>query len=234
MPEIDYLTAAISAATGETGNFEPGDNRLLAVKKEKEIIPIMSENLPDVNIPGVANVSTLGKETIQKSELNTILDYDNFQMLIAKINADNKKEFQGNWASIPKDKSYFHPNLLKHSYNISHALVQGRITGNPAWDKIQNEMIQIFKIVLSLNIKSSNEIPLYSILTANQTLFENNPTSKLDLFESTFWEMFLIPVMLKQDQLLGIKFIEFWMYLGVDFNFLFQELLSTKIIIPES
>ena len=231
MATPDYLTAAINAAADSTGNFNSSQSRVLSLEKEekeKEIIPIIPEEIPDLNLPGIPNVQALGKDLIQQSDMNNILDYNNFQLLVANITAENRKEIGSNWASIPNNKSYFHPNLLKHSYNICNILVRGRNNNHIEWDGITLEMIKIFKIVVSLNIKSRNEVSLYSILTANQTLFDANPGSKIELFDNTFWEMFLIPVMLKQDQLLGIKFVEFWMYLGADFNKLFQEVLSTE------
>ncbi len=229
---MDYLSAAIESATKEdqSGNFDFDTSRILSASqeekpeiiKENKEIQIASPELPEVNIPGLPSTNTLGKNTIQNSDLNTILDYDNYQLLINKINLENKTKYGNNWASIPSDKSFFHTELLGSAYIISTILIQGRIDGGIKWDRIQQEMVNIFKILLSLTIKNSNEVPLYSILTAQQSIFDNAPGSKIELFDSTFWEMFLIPLMLKQDQLLGIKFMEFWLYLGTDFKSLFK------------
>lgn len=232
---MDYLDAAIKSSTQpSSGNFQPEANRILSVdlSKAKELpeeIQIMSTELPEVNLPGIPNVKELGKEAINKSELNTILNYENFQFMINKINIKNKEEYGNNWIGTPLEKTFFHSELLGISYRISTLIINGRISGSTQWDLIQEEMVNIFKILLSLTIKHGNEVPLYSILTAQQTIFDNaSPGTKIEIFEKTFWEMFLIPLMLKQDQLLGIKFMEFWMYLGLDFTALFD------IIIKES
>ncbi len=231
---MDYLSAAIKSATSEedSGNYKFDTSRILSSSLEEEPkviqkdIQIMPKEIPELNIPGLPEIGTLGKETIQKSELNDILNYENFQLIIHKIKNINKAKYGNKWAIIPQNKSFHHTELLKNAYIISNLLIRGRIENNIQWDKIQEEMVEIFIILVSLTIKNNNEITLYSILTAQQTIFDNAPGSKIELFDSTFWDMFLIPLTLKQDQLLGIKFMDFWLYLGVDFKSLFNIILE--------
>jgi hypothetical protein len=109
----NYLSAAIKSATDTTSeNFQFDTSRILSAS------PINSTgNIPEVtNIPETHN---LEKKTIQESKLNTILDFDNYQLIINNIKKDNITKYGKNWVTTPTDKSFFHTELLGSSYNIS-------------------------------------------------------------------------------------------------------------------
>jgi hypothetical protein len=225
---MDYLSIAVDAAKEEFGNFDPSKSRILSKEISKDTVPqnVIDERIPELNIPGISNVKNIGPETIQNSELNNILNYETYQRIITNIAKLNVKTFGKNWGSVHDNKSFLFNEVLGHCYRINTALINGRISGSTNWHEIQSYMIGIFRIVISLGIKHKTEVTFYSILSANQKTFEQNPEAKLEVFDESFWEMFMIPVMLKQPQLLAIKFIEFWLYLGKDINVLFQESLG--------
>ncbi len=230
---MDYLTAALQEVKEGKGNFNPLENRNLSVylsnkdiEKVEKPIQITNPELPDIIMPGVRDNNTIGINIIEESQLNKLIPYDSFQEIVISINKSLVRERGNNWGSQNKEFCFLNTELLGVAYNISTLLINGRRSADINWIDIKIEMIKMFRLLVGLNIRTSAEVSLYSLLTANQAMFQKNPSTKIENFNDNFWEGFLIPLVLKQEQLIGVKFIEFWMYLGFDFNNLLKDTVN--------
>jgi len=226
---MNYLDSIINDTMhGRSNNFDPNTTTSLSYSRNDLDIgnsdKVIPKEIKQSGISDLVDIDNLGSKALKESSINEILDFGLFEKTVNIVNNDNKKTIGNNWASIPENKSSFNNELLLDAYNINKLLIDGRNNSITDWNNIRIHMVEMFRTLISINIKKNSELTLYSLMSANQKQFQENPSTQLEKFDTEFWDLFLIPLTLKQEQLLGIKATEFWMYLGFDIKDLIKDL----------
>jgi len=141
------------------------------------------------------------QEYLKSSQLNEILDYEEFLKIIDIIDSKYK--------NISEDKIFL--LLLKEAGNL--------IENIPKRDVIILKLINMFKLISLLFINKGEPELVYNLFGTYIKLAEApNFETNLETLYSTAWDNFIIPISIKQPQLILIKFLDFWFGLGLTWN----------------
>jgi len=195
------------------------NNNLNSINKD------MNKNI-SIGLPSSKiNINDLISNTLKESKLNSVIKFEEFQEILQILSNKLKTEDYSEYNAFIKTenfKDFIFYKILSNSDELIHISLlfkNDNLNIDPTViNELKNNLIRILFNLFLFFIKNKNEMMLYSILVAYEKIEIND-----DDYLKNIWDLLVIPISLKNENLLLIKILEIWLNLGLTLDILLQE-----------